>query len=51
MSDSLQYIILIALVVLSSILLLNEIIPITASFLFCFTLCPLLIKIAKNVSN
>ena len=46
-----QYLILIALVIGSSVMLLNYIAPMTASIIFCFSLAGLLIKIAKTITN
>ena len=51
MSHLTQYLILVLLIILSTVLLLNYIIPMTASVVFCVSVPILLIKIVNKIIN
>jgi hypothetical protein len=51
MSHLTQYLILILLIILSTVLLLNYTVPMTASVVFCVSLAVLLTKIVTAITN
>jgi hypothetical protein len=51
MRESVQYLILIVLVIGSSLMVANYIVPMIASIIFCISLAVLLIKIVNRIIN
>lgn len=51
MKNIIQYLILIALVIGSSLMIINFIFPMIASIVFCISLAGLLIKITNKIIN
>lgn len=51
MSHLTQYLILVLLIILSTVLLLNYTVPMIASVVFCISLAGLLIKVVNKIIN
>jgi len=51
MKQTIQYLILIVLVIGSSLMVANYIVPMIASIIFCISLAGLLIKIVNKIIN
>jgi hypothetical protein len=51
MKQTIQYLILVVLVVGSALMIANYIVPMIASIIFCISLAGLLIKIVNQITN